>query len=219
MSVQTVAEFPVAVPETSAAPVRSASTAPKVSVQEYFALERASDIRLEYVEGEIIPMPGESRSHNRIALNFSILFDRAFERRDCEVYIESVRLRVSPTRYRYPDVVALCGDPVTDGENPPALLNPGVIVEVLSPSTQATDRGEKFLEYRQISGLTDYVLVAQEAMTVIHYVRQSARHWNVTEYTEPTDVLTFAFLSVGLTLAEIYEQVALPAPQPPAAIE
>jgi Uma2 family endonuclease len=199
-------------PPLSAPPAPEPPATPKISVPEYFALERVSEIRYEYVDGEIIPMPGESLTHNRIALNFSILLDRAFEDRDCVVYIESVRLRVSPAKYRYPDVLALCGEPVTDGDNPPALLNPALIVEVLSPSTQAIDQGEKFFEYWQIPGLTDYVLVAQDAMSVTHCVRHNPRQWTATEYTGLADTLMFASLGVTLTLSDVYRKVVFPAP-------
>ena len=175
-------------------------------------MERASDIRYEYVEGEIIPMLGDSLAHNQIAGNFSVFLDRAFGDRDCAVYIESIRLRVSPTKYRYPDVLALCGEPVTDGKNPPALLNPMLVVEVLSPSTQAIDQGEKFFEYWHIPGLTDYVLVAQEAVSVTHCARQNDRQWSATEYTSLTDSLTFASLGVTLALSDIYRKMVFPAP-------
>jgi Uma2 family endonuclease len=180
-------------PPLSAPPAPEPPATPKISVPEYFALERVSEIRYEYVDGEII-------------------LDRAFEDRDCVVYIESVRLRVSPAKYRYPDVLALCGEPVTDGDNPPALLNPALIVEVLSPSTQAIDQGEKFFEYWQIPGLTDYVLVAQNAMSVTHCVRHNPRQWTATEYTDLADTLTFASLGVTLTLSDVYRKVVFPAP-------
>ncbi len=94
--------------------------------------------------------------------------------------------------------------------NPPCLLNPSVLVEVLSPSTQNVDKGEKFDEYKQIATVTDYVLVAQDRMFVTHYVRQSASHWTVTDYEQPTDVLTFATLDVSISLAEIYRKIVFP---------
>ena len=185
----------------------------KFTVAEYFALERASEIRYEYVEGELIPIPGVSLPHNDMTLNISIALNRAFEDRVCRVNIEAVRVRVSPTQYRYPDVVAICGERLTDGENPPALLNPGVIVEVLSASTAATDKREKFDEYRQMPSLTDYVLAAQDKIFVTHYARQSPNRWTITDYTELSDTLTFAALDVSLTLADIYRKVEMPASQ------
>ena len=195
-------------------------------------MDAASECRLEYVNGyvvtkdgvyitdagqvlteEIRAMSGETAPHNRIALNVSALLDRAFEDRECEVYIENIKARVSPNQYRYPDVVAVCGSAQFDNDNPPALLNPMVIVEVLSPSTQGIDRGEKWDEYRVLPTLTDYVLVAQDRIFVTHYARQSATQWIVTDYSAQTDTLTLTSVDVIMTLAEIYRKVtfALPA--------
>lgn len=179
----------------------------KYSVEEYFALERVSEIRLEYVDGGVIPMSGESLAHNQITGNFYARFALAFADRSCAVYIESVRMRVSPAKYRYPDIIALCGEPLTDNGNPPALLNPAIIVEVLSASTQATDRGEKLIEYQQIPTLTDYILAEQETISVAHYARQGADHWTLTEYTHLTDILSLASLDVTMTLADVYRKV------------
>ena len=213
------AQAPIAIAVSPVKPSNAPSApeppaTPKLSVQEYFALERVSEIRHEYVEGEIIPMPGESLAHNQIAGNFHTRLALAFEDRDCAVYMEGIRLRVSPARYRYPDIIALCGEAITDGDNPPALLNPALIVEVLSPSTQAIDKGEKFFEYWQLLGVTDYVLVAQERVSVMHCVRHNARQWTATEYTDIADTLTFASLGVTLVLSDIYRKVVLPAPAP-----
>ena len=109
------AHVSVVVPEKSAAPFLSPlaplpPTPPKISVQEYLALERQSEIRHEYVDGEMIAMAGVSFKHNKVSGNFYIGFELGLRDRDCEVYVESVRVRVSPTRYRYPDVVVVCGE-------------------------------------------------------------------------------------------------------------
>lgn len=180
---------------------------PRVPLQAYFELERTSEMRHEYVEGELIPMAGETLTHNRIALNISIALDRVFEERDCSVCMEGVRVRVTPERYRYPDIVALCGEPILTGDNPTSMINPALIVEVLSPSTQATDRGEKFFEYQTIASLTDYVLASQDRVSVFHWVRQNDRQWMLTEYTDLSDALTFAALDARLSLADVYRKV------------
>ena len=185
---------------------------PKISVQEYLALERQSEIRHEYVDGEMIAMAGESFKHNKVAGNFYIGFEFALRDRDCEVYMEGVRVRVSPTRSRYPDVVVVCGEHQDDGENPPALLNPNAIVEILSPSTQSKDRGEKLSEYWRMTSLTDYALAAQDKISVTHYRRQNEKDWTATEYNELTDTLTFAALDVTISLADIYRGVTFPPP-------
>ena len=199
MSAETIAPFPL----------RPISVAPKISVADYLAMERLSDTRHEYVDGEILAMAGESLEHNNIAGNVLVEFRVAFRNRACNAYMENVRVRVSPTQYCYPDVVAMCGESISDGENPPALLNPGVIIEILSPSTQSLDRNGKFLEYRELASLTDYVLIAQDRVLALHYTRQSERQWFVTEHVTLNDVLTFTTLEVSLALSEVYLKVKL----------
>ena len=115
--------------------------------------------------------------------------------------------------WTYPDVVALCGPPVYQtAKNPHSLLNPQVIFEVLSPSTEAFDRGDKFARYRLLDSLTDYVLVASELMRVEHFVRQEDGSWKFNEYHRPEDSLPLANLACDLPLAEIYERVTFPEP-------
>jgi Uma2 family endonuclease len=183
----------------------------RATIQEYFALERTSDVRQEYVDGEILAMAGETPTHNRIARNICVNLENSFETRPCESFIENVRTRVTPTKYRYPDIAALCGEAMFDQEKPPSLLNPQVIFEVLSPSTEGSDRDEKFTEYRQLDTLTDYVLVAQDRVEVTHYARQSARQWMVTIYVDLNDALSFPSLEVSLTLADLYRKTVLAA--------
>lgn len=210
MSVPAVLDLPstvVSSPVPETVPVSQPVALPKMTVQEYFDFERTQEIRYEYVEGELIAMPGTSFEYNEIAGNIYSYLRRAFEENDCRVFMEAIRLRVSPNKYRYPDVMALCDKPITDGEKPPALLNPSLAVEVLSDSTEATDKGEKFFEYQSVPSLTDYVLASQDTMEVIHYAKQSAIQWTVTIYTAPSDTLTFASLGVTLTLADIYRKV------------
>ena|SRR5579862_5309685 len=189
--------------------------APKFTVPEYLERERQSEVRHEYVNGVILAMAGETPRHNRIAGNVYLKLETEFGDRPCTAFFEGVRVRVSPTQYRYPDVTALCGDPQFDADNPPSLLNPTVIVEVLSASTEGTDRGEKFSEYRQLVGLTDYILVTQEEPLVIHYARQSPTRWEVVEYTTLSERLTIASLEVSLSLADIYRKIDFPAHHQP----
>jgi Uma2 family endonuclease len=178
-----------------------------MTVQEYLEFERCATARHEYVNGEVLEMPGESPKHNRIAGNIYLKLELAFGERACEAFMENIRVRVSPSQYRYPDVVALCGKPQFDSDHPPSLLNPAVIFEVLSPSTEAFDQDEKFAEYQQIDDLTDYVLVAQYGRLVIHYVRQTPDHWTLTRYRDLSDTLTIATLEVTLALSDVYRKI------------
>ncbi len=177
-------------------------------------MERTSDIRHEYIDGMVIAMSGESLEHNQIAGNVYVRIELAFGERPCRVFMEGIRVRVSPTRYRYPDVVALCGEPRVDDSNPPVLLNPNVIVEVLTPSTEQFDRDDKFMEYRQIDSLTDYVLIEQDHISVVHAARIGPTEWMIRDFSNSTDQLTFAALDVSLSLADIYRKVTF---QPPPA--
>ncbi|MBC7526591.1 MAG: Uma2 family endonuclease [Chthonomonadaceae bacterium] len=196
---------------TIEAPVKPDTPTPrsvrKYSVEEYVARERVSEIRHDYVEGDIIPVPGTSLNHNRIARNMTTGFNLAFENRECEAFMESIRVRVSAFHYRYPDVIALCGEPLTDNTNPPALLNPAVIVEVLSPSTEALDFSGKLAEYTQVSDVTDYVLIAQDRVSVVHHSRQKGGEWKEEKFADLSDTLAFVSLNVTLTLASLYHKV------------
>ncbi len=207
MAVSAVLEA-LAKPESEGAVTEGVST--KVAVEEYLTRERASKVRHDYLEGEIVPVAGTSLTHNKIAGNIYSGLRDAFRGRDCEVFIESIRVRISPVRYRYPDVTALCGDPETDTTNPPALLNPALIVEVLSSSTEETDLGDKFFEYKQIPTLTDYVLIAQDRVSVTHWSRTGDRAWSIREWVELSDTFILNTLEATLTLADLYQKVTFP---------
>ena len=180
----------------------------RITPEEYFELDAASQERLEYVDGQIVGMAGTSLEHNEIAINICLEIKTQFRGRPCKVYMQSVRVRVSDDMYRYPDVVALCGDVQTADTRPKTLLNPAAIFEVLSPSTQDKDRGEKFDEYAEIATLSDYVLVAQNAMRVRHYRRLHEDRWEIDTYTQPEDILMLESLQVVLKLSEIYSEIA-----------
>jgi len=181
--------------------------------EEYFERDECSEERLEYVNGEIIAMAGTSLEHNDVAGNIYFGIKTQFRGRPCKVYIESVRVRVSDTRYRYPDVVALCGEAQLLNSNPKTLTNPVAIFEVLSSSTQHKDTGEKFDEYAQNDTLTDYVLVAQDTMRVRHYRRLNEKDWRISSYTLAEEIVRLESLDVSLTLADIYNEITFPKPR------
>lgn len=198
------------IPPLPTVPISPQPDKPLMSVAEYLAMERKSDVRHEYLDGEIRAMSGETPQHNRVAGNVYLKFEIAFGVRPCTSYMEGVRVRVTPTQYRYPDVVALCGEERFDGENPPALVNPSVIVEVLSPSTHKFDREEKFIEYRKIVELTDYLLIEQDQVLVVHYARQGPTQWIINEYMTSSDTVVLRSLEISITLEEIYRKVTFP---------
>jgi Uma2 family endonuclease len=178
----------------------------RVSVSEYLDLERRSETKNEYLGGEIFAMAGASRQHNRIVLNLGIALDGQLKGRGCEVYTNDMRVRVpAADLFTYPDVVVACGEPKFVDEGLDTLLDPTLIVEVLSPSTESYDRGAKFGYYRTLPSLTEYLLIAQDRIHVEHFVRQEGG-WLMTEATQREDVLELPSIGCRLALAEVYDR-------------
>ena len=147
-----------------------------ITVEEYLAFEGASLEKHEYLDGRIYAMSGAMPNHNRVSANVLASLHAQFRGRGCEVFGSDMKVRVPATGlYTYPDVTALCGEARFDPGDQGVLLNPSVIVEVLSPSTEAYDRGTKFSHYRKIDSLREYVLIAQDRVRVERYARDPAR--------------------------------------------
>lgn len=185
----------------------SVASEPRHTVEEYLVLEREAEYKSEYVNGHIIAMSGASRRHNIIAGNIYSGINSQLRGRPCESYISDMRVRVSETGlYTYPDVVAVCGDIRFADDQSDTLLNPTVIVEVLSSSTEAYDRGDKFAHYRRLESLQDYLLVSQETARVEHYVQQGKK-WLLSEASALTDTVHVASIQCDLVLGDIYDKV------------
>ena len=177
----------------------------------YLILEREATTKSEYFNGQIYAMAGASREHNLVAGNIFGELRSQLRTRACETYINDMRVKVLPTeRYTYPDVVVVCDEPRFEDAELDTLLNPTVLIEVLSPSTEAYDRGEKFAQYRQVESLSEYILVAQDRVRVEHYLRQGTQ-WLLTEFSRPDDVLNIVSIGCALSLREIYAKVEFPA--------
>ncbi len=177
--------------------------------EEYLALERQAETRSEYVDGEIFVMAGGSRVHNRITLNISRRLDEALDDSPCEVFATDMRVRVQQRRYTYPDVIVACDPLEFEDDQLDTLLNPVVIIEVLSKSTEDYDRGEKADVYRSLPSLRDLVFVHQGKWLVQHYARRTEHEWLLTEYTQPEDALSLTSVGGSLRLADIYRRVSL----------
>jgi Uma2 family endonuclease len=183
---------------------------PYYTPEEYLALERAAPYKSEYLAGEIFAMAGASEEHNTIAANIVRGLGNQFQGRPYRVYVSDMRVRVSPAGlYSYPDVVAVCGPREFADAHHDTLVNPTVIFEILSPSTEAYDRGEKFAQYWRLASLTDYVLVAQDRARVEHFTRQGDG-WFVTAESALDDALHLASIDAVLPLSAIYENVEFP---------
>ena len=182
----------------------------KVTAEEYLALDRAAEVRSEFLDGEMWAMPGVSLPHARLQLNLYNALEAALDDRDCEVLPSDFRVRVSNRMYAYPDVTIVCGKPVLANENQDILLNPVAIIEVLSPTTEKYDRGVKFQYYRTIESLRDYVLVAQDRVLIEQFTRTEAGTWTLRDYQQLEDAMKIESIGATLPLARIYRRVEIP---------
>ena len=186
----------------------SAVPKPHLTPQQYLARERQAETKSEYLRGEMFAMSGASREHNLIAGNVNRKLGEQLRERECEVYQADMRVKVSPTGlYTYPDVTVVCGEPEFEDAEVDTLLNPKVLVEVLSPSTADYDRGGKFTHYRRLPSLQEYVLISQDRPLVEHYVRQGQDEWLLTEQSSLQDTLILPSIQCQLPLSEIYLKV------------
>ena len=176
---------------------------PLMSPEEYLAWEPTQEERYEYWDGEVIAMSGQSRNHNRVCVNFLKLLDDSLNL-PYEIYILGVKVRVERGRnYFYPDVVVTCDD----RDNDPQLVQfPCLIIEVLSPSTEALDRGTKFAKYRQFSTLQEYVLVQVEQPGVELFRRNEQGLWVLSEYGLG-DTLRLQSVDIEIAIAHLYRQI------------
>ncbi|MPY88241.1 MAG: Uma2 family endonuclease [Luteitalea sp.] len=186
------------------------------TVADYLAFERGSDSRHEYLDGHIYAMAGESMEHSTINANLIVRLGVQLQGRPCQVFSPNMKVRTTPSGlYAYPDVTVVCGDPHLHDEHRDVLINPTVIIEVLSPSTEAYDRGEKFRRYRQIDTLSDYLLVAQKQPLIEHYRRQSDQSWLYTAVSDLEGQVDIASINCSLRLREAYERITFPVATPP----
>ena len=181
---------------------------PLITSADYLARERRSEVRSEYLNGRVYAMSGASREHNRITINLSAMLHSRLKGKPCEPFSGDLRIKVSPTGlYTYPDVIVACGESRFEDEHVDTLLDPTVIIEVLSDSTEAYDRGEKFAHYRALESLTDYLLVAQDRPRIEHFVRQPDSRWLYSVTDRLDKQVEIATIDCVLPLAEVYERV------------
>jgi len=188
---------------------------PRLSAEEYLALERKAETKNEFFDGRIYAMTGASRQHNRIVINLAAALHGAVRGRPCEAFVSDMRVKVGRAGiYTYPDAVAVCGEPQFEDEHLDTLLNPTVIVEVLSDSTERYDRGEKFARYRRLESLAEFVLVAQDRMRIERFVRDG-EFWIMNEVSGPDGALALRSLECEIPMLDLYERVEFPDEPPP----
>jgi Uma2 family endonuclease len=181
----------------------------RYTLEEYFELERNSEEKWEYWDGEVFCMSGASLAHNQITIHIISEADRQLRKRGCQVFGPDMRIKVPAYPvYRYPDVSALCGKPEIERVGGLDLLtNPVLIVEVLSPSSEAFDRGDKFTYYKSIPSFSEYLLVAQHRPHVSQFVQGEGGVWTFVEYNDVNEVVRCASVPCELPLAEVYRDV------------
>lgn len=180
-----------------------------VTQQEYLRLERQSEYKSEYLNGEIFAMTGASRKHNLITINLSRELSQQLKGRPCEVYAVDMRVKVRAVGlYTYPDVAVVCGEPQFEDDEVDTLLNPTVLIEVLSRSTDRYDRIAKSSYYRTIDSLAEHLLVAQHEIRVEQYVRQPNDQWLLVEYLALNSTLQLGSIDCSLKLSEVYDRIS-----------
>ncbi len=184
------------------------------SIDEYIELEKSSNEKFEFWDGTVWSMSGARTSHNRIVRNLGTELDTILQVKGCESFPSDMRIKVPAYEpYRYPDLTALCGEPLFEEfKGIEMLVNPQLIVEVLSDSSEAFDRGDKFTYYKSIPSFAEYVLIAQHRPHLTQFVRHGDGFWANYEYNDMTDIVEFRTIHCTVSMARIYRGVTFPEP-------
>jgi Uma2 family endonuclease len=185
-------------------------TLPVFTTEQYLDLERHTETRHEFLDGTVYAMSGASRAHSAICFNLAGLTHRQLNGTPCRGFSSDMKVRSGDARlYAYPDLTIVCGEPLVDDDHGDVLTNPSVIFEVLSRSTEAYDRGEKFERYKTIETLTDYVLVSQDQPRLEHFSRQPDGTWALAEVSGRDASLKLVSINCRVAVAEVYDRVEL----------
>ena len=177
--------------------------------EEYLAMERGAPFKSEYRDGRILAMTGTTARHAQIVLNLGAELHTRFGDGPCSAFVNDLRVRIErENRYVYPDLVALCEQPRFEDGVLDTLMNPSLVVEVLSESTEAYDRGEKFAAYRRLESIAEYVLVAQDRIAVERY-RREGDVWTFTAFESMDHILELASIDASVPLARIYRRTGI----------
>ena len=180
----------------------------KLTPEEYLEFERQAEERHEYFNGEIFAMSGAKRNHNVVAWNIGGELRQKLKGKNCEAYPADMRVFIPETGlFTYPDLVIVCGEPKFKDDVFDTLLNPILLIEVLSESTESYDRGKKFQHYRSIESLQEYVLVAQDEARIEKYVKGGDGFWLLSEAVGLDSEIEFASIECRIALAEVYDKI------------
>jgi Uma2 family endonuclease len=185
------------------------------TLEEYLESERQAFERSEFIDGEIYAMAGESGQHGDISMNLAMLIQLSLRGSECRARTKDTKVKSGALKNKfgkgmisYPDIVVICGEPEYHDKHRDIVLNPTVIIEVLSDATEEFDRGVKFLRYRNFNDtLSDYILVSPEEPLIEHYIRQPNGDWLLKEYQGLETEFTIDSIGCGLKLADIYERI------------
>jgi Uma2 family endonuclease len=186
----------------------------RLSVDDYLALEQSSDVKHEYFDGEIFNMAGGTASHSLVAANWTRELGNALKARGCRVFSSDMMVGVPTGLRTYPDVSVTCESPRYEDDRELTLLNPLLVIEVLSATTEAYDRGRKFHHYQTIPSLREYVLVATDRAHVDHFTRLDDGRWALTTYDGLETSVDLPTLGAKIAMSETYTGVEFP-PEPP----
>lgn len=184
----------------------------KHSITEYLEIENAATEKHEYYKGDIFAMSGAKGVHNEINSNLMTLLGSKLKGKNCKPYGSDLRVHImSNTLFTYPDISIICGEKISLNNDDYNFLNPAVIIEILSPSTKNYDRGEKFMLYRDIPALKEYILVDSERIHIEVFRLNENNHWELEEYNSPEEQLLIKAISEKVSIAEIYDGVKMDA--------
>src|SRR5579872_395253 len=179
--------------------------------EQYLEIERKAEFKSEYYAGEMFAMSGASREHDRLTRELILILSPQVEKHGCELYTSNMRVRVSSTGlYTYPDLTVVCGQQQFLEDDVDTLLNPTFLAEVLSPSTEAYDRGRKSEHYRKLESLREYLLIAQDRRHADLFTLQPSGRWELTEAGGKEDVLELRSIGCRVSIAELYRHIDLP---------
>ena len=181
--------------------------AKKSSVDEYLTTERRGSVRQEFIDGRVIGRAGGNRWHNLLVSNTAIAIGSRIHGHKVEIYISNMRVKLKSSYVCYPDLVIVNGEPSFSDQNADLLLNPTVIVEILSNQTNSSDKTNKLESYLAMDSIKEFVLLKEEEMRVEHYARQNAKQWIYRIYNERDDVISLESINCKISIAEIYAQV------------
>lgn len=192
-------------------PPISTQPQPRMTPAEYLAAERLAETKHEYYGGEVFAMTGASQAHNLVVTNLIVSLGTQLRGKPCDVYPSDMRVKVEASGlYTYPDIAVVCGKAELEDEHADTLLNPTLLIEVLSPSTEAYNRGRKAEHYRRLDSLQEYLLIAQDQPRIERYRRHSEREWLLEEFSSLDEAVELTSVACTLALRDVYEKV-LPA--------